>query len=733
MSRKPPGYIPVDGDELADKNYVDRRLLFVTDLGAVGDGTTDDTAAIQAAIAAAPEGTRVVLDQGKTFRVTDTLYNRDSALNRKSVQIDATGATLLIDHAATTAGINFSAPWLDQRTVTGMTANDNIPVPSYASDNSRVYRGWTITLSVAPPATWKRGDVLRLTADDVIPGSRDAGKPSTPNQGRVGDFVTLVSISGSSVVVAGAIIDPYTTGRLLAKMDSGINLTWRGGRIKYSDTAFNNTPRYTFSIAEAYAPIVENVRIDRTNRGGFFIRECYGWTMTNCDVMYGVNDTTTSAYGYGVLNIASAYGTVQGCRWGQVRHGYTNGHGMIAAGTGLVSNHGRPYGNRIIGCVGESCTSSAFDSHTSGAREQFIGCEVHNAPIGVGLRGRDHLVSDLTVTDTDIALFIFDEGYGGQSWGHQVDGVNAKRVKDVVLASYGVDSAQSAYLVREERPTTIRNVHAVDVSESAIRGTYCTMHLSDWFVAYATSGVASRTTLMSRGCKLYINNMTLDYTPVAITGFSLFSNDGTASAVSVLEIDRVRVIGNKPNTFLYLVSGGGTAHVVRVSNVVLDNGPSSSAGQSAFVAGMIGWTTPPGMPVFSAEKPNSFTLAVSGWNAINSWTELVDVGDWFNPVTGKGVIPETGLYLLTASIVFSSSTTGRRFLQIDLGEGAAGSNGIGLVRQEVSPVGSGYLGLCVTRDMVPLNKGDTIQLAIYQTSGGSLGSSLVTFTCRKVM
>lgn len=62
--------LSANGKEVADTvaTLSDTAILNVKDFGAVGDGVTMDTAAIQAAIMAAPKGARVVIPAG-TYKI----------------------------------------------------------------------------------------------------------------------------------------------------------------------------------------------------------------------------------------------------------------------------------------------------------------------------------------------------------------------------------------------------------------------------------------------------------------------------------------------------------------------------------------------------------------------------------------------------------------------------------------------------------------------------------------
>jgi hypothetical protein len=67
------------------------QVISVASFGAVGDGVTDDSAAIQAAIDSAPVGSTVTFTAGKTYLLDAGL------IVNKSINIDGNGATILMD------------------------------------------------------------------------------------------------------------------------------------------------------------------------------------------------------------------------------------------------------------------------------------------------------------------------------------------------------------------------------------------------------------------------------------------------------------------------------------------------------------------------------------------------------------------------------------------------------------------------------------------------------------
>lgn len=81
-------------DALLDLRTDARATVHLRHYGAVGDGVTDDTASIRAAIAACPEGGRILGQQGKTYYITRQSDGQCLEIT-KALDLDWGGATIL--------------------------------------------------------------------------------------------------------------------------------------------------------------------------------------------------------------------------------------------------------------------------------------------------------------------------------------------------------------------------------------------------------------------------------------------------------------------------------------------------------------------------------------------------------------------------------------------------------------------------------------------------------------
>jgi hypothetical protein len=147
--------------------------------------------------------------------------------------------------------------------------------------------------------------------------------------------------------------------------------------------------------------------------------------------------------------------------------------------------------------------------------------------------------------------------------------------------------------------------------------------------------------------------------------------------------------------------GEGTAVLLREGNEsVIESALSATVAFSAYITG-------------------SVTLAAAGgsvaYTRIGGWTVDFDPLNLLDETTGFGVVPQTRVYEVAASLPFAT-VSARRFFQIEVGTGAAGSNPK-LVRFE-GPT-SGYSAGSVYRKLT-LTAGDSISLVAAHDNASSI-------------
>lgn len=556
---------------------IDQRsaVVKVDAFGAAGNGVADDTAAFQAAITAADGKSVVVLTAGKTYRFTQTIIN-----DGRPMRVDAAGATILVAHdgdVVSATGATSAAV-----AVTSMTATTRTDTVSGTSRQV-----FTMQLSAPAPADWGIGDIIKIAADDIMAGSRDAGDGAA-EQCRAGAFLTFVEGGGTQIVCTGVLDDLFTTNIRVGKVDVGVGFSWSGGTIVYADSAFYGKGGEVFKLNQLVNPIVEGVTIPRIKAAGVALRRCVNWQVRGCFFGYGVNDLTINAWGYGVYNVSSQGGTVDSCRFTMLRHAYVNGGSRVVAGTMELDPFGRPSDTTVVNCVADSCTSTAYDSHTQGIRETFANCIAKNSS-GFFLRGFNHTVTDsIVVGSANAAVIVAGELVGGESAGHRIDGLYADSCYSVLEVNVRTATGQVNRNVRDDRiVAAISNVVSRNQRMRLLNITNGTVVATNWLVHYApTNGSDARLAALVTNSRLYVRDMTIlmgdaNSYAQALVGFS---TSGNTSALSECELDNIRVIGNGAASFQNVVNGGNTSQKLSANRVVMDNPPTGSAKSLAYAA-----------------------------------------------------------------------------------------------------------------------------------------------------
>ena len=544
----------------------------VRSFGAIGDGITSDSVAVAAAISAAQTLgiSTVVFDAGGTYRLTQPIQN-----GSRSLRIDATDAVILSDHSGSVVEAfgEFGAPVA----VSAVTQTTRTNAVDGGVQN-------VVKLTVPAGLGWGVGDVAQIAADDVIPGSRDSGSAST-SQNRVGAFLTVIEQIGTDLYCAGTLPDPYTTNVRIAKLDTSIAFSWQGGSIEFTDTVFANHSPNVFALMRLFAPLIDGVTIPRVRRCGVYVRNSLRWAVSNSRFMYGTNDLSVAAYGYGILNEGSAAGTVDSCFFTMLRHGYTNGAGFREPGGTGVDGYGRPTGTKIVNCVADSCTSAPYDSHSQGMHETFISCTAINSPAAFGLRGIEHRIEDAQAKDCAVVFSIFTEGVGGLSYGHIIDGLYANNCGRIVMQKLNYVVGHSSFDVRETRASTLLNVVSLNHRDRIAVLRNATLILANWRVQFAPQPNTNPVGLQMVNSFVSVRDGRINVRSLSdpVGQLIRFTFDGHAAPVSEADVQSVEIIGNGPTSMQYLISGGSVESArVRVRNVNATNPPTSGVTQYVY-------------------------------------------------------------------------------------------------------------------------------------------------------
>ena len=240
--------------------------------GARGDGTTDDTAAIQAAATAAGAagGGRVYLPPG-TYKITSriTLYS--------NVEVEMSSDATVDFSTAPTFTECFYALGTES-TATLLTGNATIGA---------------LTVAVTADPGLARGDLVRIYSE--------AQFDSSQTDSEIGEINKVASVSGLTVTLEASLRDTYNTAdtAALTKITPVRGVRIRGGTIQgggTSTTSGSDADQYGVWLQLVDDCIVEDVRFVRCDRVGVQFKDAVWCKALHCRFENAVNDST----GYGI-------------------------------------------------------------------------------------------------------------------------------------------------------------------------------------------------------------------------------------------------------------------------------------------------------------------------------------------------------------------------------------------------------------------------------------------------
>lgn len=432
--------------------------------GATGDGVTDDAPFIQAAVNATPDGGTTIVGPG-----TYVIGSGPIVVSGKSITIDLTDA--VIQQKNDEEAFSF------QGTLETVLDVSNITVVTTSGDETARD---AVQVTLSAPVTWQRGDVVKLVADDVLPGSRTDGEiPPPAEQNRVGQFLTVQSMNGPGTVATlmGVLRDPFTINPRIARM---LPITGHliGGDFRvHPDFVAANFNSGVIQMLNLQNPSIKGTKISRSGAQGIGMGNCYGYTIDSVTVNYARNEPGT-ALGYGINDGVSEFGKVSNCHFIQTRHAWTTGAvGILPDET--LNRYGRTYGTIISACTSQGSQHAAFDTHIDADNVTFTGCFAADTIFAYNLRGRNHNVFGCSAQNADFAVNMSDEGLG-HSYGHTVDGLSVHGHTNVAIRVQARQPGHPQELVREERPVYVRNVNLERGTSLAMQIFNATVMVSDF-------------------------------------------------------------------------------------------------------------------------------------------------------------------------------------------------------------------------------------------------------------
>lgn len=557
-------------------NNLSGQVRLASAYGATGDGVTNDAPFIQAAIDATPDGGTTIVEPGTYVIATGPLL-----ISGKSITLDLTDA--IIQQKNDEEAVSF------QGTLeTALTASSITVVTTSGDETPRP----AVQVTLSAPVTWQRGDVVKLVADDVLPGSRTDGQAIPPaDRNRVGQFLTVQAMNGPGTVATlmGTLRDPFTINPRIARLLPITGHLVGGDFQVHPDFVASNFNSGVIQMLNLQNPSIRGTKISRAGSQGIGMGSCYGYNIDGVTVNYSRN-TPGTALGYGINDGVSEFGKVTGCHFIQTRHAWTTGANAIPPAD-LLSRYGRTYGTIISACTSQGSQHAAFDTHIDADNVTYTGCFATDTIFAYNLRGRNHNVFGCSARNVDFGVNMSDEALGF-SYGHTVDGLIIHGHTNVGIRIQSRQAGHPQEGVREQRAVYVRNVTLEQGTAMAMQVFNSTVVASDVRAQFV--GVMPDAGFQLVNSHMMANNIDVDFTDT-LTGNIM---NGIFALRGEPEISRLALSG-------CLVTAGSifssrvnhivdtqiaTGHLIQVDGVKIPVMPGLRICNDLTIAGTIDWS-----------------------------------------------------------------------------------------------------------------------------------------------
>lgn len=487
--------------------------------GAVGNGTTDDSAAMQAAFNYCAGGTLII--QPGRYRIVTGV-----TLSGVGIELIADGAFLI--QGADVTVLSITALATDITAVSSIDNADTVDVSDGAAVTTPVA---SLTFASTPP--FAVGDLLKVVSNNTFVNSGLGSQ-------RWGEMARVVAISGNDVFLSKRFITELPgsiAGIRAGRMDESARVTIRGlgfGVDPAGDAGgWDST---LFIMAGLVKPILRDIRIEESYGLAIQARGCAEIDASGIVGGHCHNEPASNRYGYLVQDGSGHGNNWRGLQGHDCRHVYTT---WCASSTGDADLHlyGQTVGCQVSDSIGTDCTGTAFDTHQDAVGVSFSNCVAIAAvrgPDAIGggfqLRGRDCRISDCRSLGTKFGLQILQDYATDATVRAVVDGL----ISDTILSAV-IITGQSGNPVTG---VSLRNVMAtVRDHTHVIEGSYCSVDIEDCRLRHIGANNDSRIVQADAGGIFKVRDTSIDLDDHTGTNPYLFGVDQDDSAIRVENID----------------------------------------------------------------------------------------------------------------------------------------------------------------------------------------------------
>jgi hypothetical protein len=342
-----------------------RESVSVKDFGAIGDGVTDDTAAIQDAIDAIATAGGELLFPAGTYLITSSISK--TFADGVNIQIRGYGAKI---DATAVSSLNVIELGGSRVSSTALGAN--------VSKNSD-----TFTVSSASGITG--GRILLISSTDLW-------NPTRPEYLK-GELALVEKIVGTTITNSNPLYDGYTAATTTVHLLNMPQITVEGLEIECNDDVI------ALTILYARSPVVRNCKIHGSRYAGVYVGYCLGGTVDS-NFIYDVWNGIVTGTSYGVV-----VGTGQGVK--VVNNTINNARHAISGG-GFEPLREVVYANNTCHNSTLENSSGCIDLHGNVEMAVVIG----NIASSINCASINTIISDNIIngSETDVpGILIFQE------------------------------------------------------------------------------------------------------------------------------------------------------------------------------------------------------------------------------------------------------------------------------------------------------------------------------------
>lgn len=270
-----------------------RETVSVKDFGAVGDGVTDDTAAISNALTAVSAGGTLLFPAG--------IYKVTSAISKT------------FNNGAVVNIIGYGAK-IDGTSITGTTDGDTILINLTGARLTGVALGTSATKGAASIIT--ASAISANTNDIALISSTDLFNPTRAYYYK-GELIELMTISGTTLTPEHALYDSYTNTTTTVYPLSTPTINVEGLEIVM------NANQIALSIQYSRNPSVKNLKVHGARYTGVQFFYCFGGSIQECEIYDTWYSGTGTSYNIAVASCQNFI--VKGNNLTEARHCITSG------------------------------------------------------------------------------------------------------------------------------------------------------------------------------------------------------------------------------------------------------------------------------------------------------------------------------------------------------------------------------------------------------------------------